>query len=275
MSIIVAVENFSLEKTAESGQCFRWEKIGRDSYWIPAFDTGLRAAQPDKDTLILDCSQDEYETVWKKYFDLEDDYSRYFAAVDPNDSFLVQAAKEARGVRILRQELWETIVSFIISQNNNIPRIKQCIRSLCDKFGQFPTAGQLAHTEVEELKALKLGYRSGYLTETAARFDEGIIAEQQLRSMDYNHAKACLMQCKGIGAKVADCICLFGLHHIEAFPVDTWIRQVVEKEYNGKFPLERYEGFAGIIQQFIFYSCTSFRYKKDGSRLGLTTNPQK
>ena len=172
-----------------------------------------------------------------------------------------EAVLEAAGVQILTQDLWETLVSFVISQNNNIPRIKKLVAALCKQFGErrqlaghefytFPTWERLAG---QDLSSLGLGYRDKYVEQLAQNVTDGRIDLHELTGMETEQARTYLKSIHGVGNKVADCVLLFGLHRVEAFPVDTWIRQVIDEHYGGKFPVEHYDGHAGIIQQFIFY----------------------
>ena len=152
-------------------------------------------------------------------------------------------------------------VSFVISQNNNIPRIKKLVAALCKQFGErrqlaghefytFPTWERLAG---QDLSSLGLGYRDKYVEQLAQNVTDGRIDLHELTGMETEQARTYLKSIHGVGNKVADCVLLFGLHRVEAFPVDTWIRQVIDEHYGGKFPVEHYDGHAGIIQQFIFY----------------------
>lgn len=226
--------------------------------------------------ILMDCSEEDFQTIWKSYFDLDTDYSRFLINIDPADTYLRSAVTYGSGIRILRQDLWEMIISFIISQQNNIRRIRKCIETICTHYGTksdeidnadnsdnantnsasfylFPTPEQLATATEDELRALGLGYRSRYLVETARSITSGEISLDALKAMDYASARAELLKLCGVGAKVADCICLFGLHHLEAFPIDTHIRQVLTAHYPDGFPFESYAGYEGVLQQYIFY----------------------
>ena len=165
----------------------------------------------------------------------------------------------------MRQDVWEMIITFILSQQNNIPRIKGLIRAVSGKYGQkiesadgrvynaFPSPERLSAATEEELRALKLGYRSRYICGTARMIAEGKVRPEELQNMEYKKAREELMKLPGIGGKVADCICLFALHHLDAFPVDTHIQKVLDARYGGRFPFEKYKGCAGVMQQYIFY----------------------
>jgi len=250
--IQLAVDFFDLDRMADSGQCFRWEKIDANHYRIPAFGKLLTISQPTPDLIQADCSPQDWQRVWAPYFDMDTDYPAIVREIDPQDSYLQAAAKVSYGMRILRQELWETMLSFIISQNNNIPRIKQIIQRLCDAFGKFPEADVIASSSIATLRELGLGYRASYLLEAAGHY----LRDQQDKRFgpgDYAQWRLYLQSYKGIGVKVADCICLFSLGHKEAFPIDTWIRKIMNDYYGGHFPIERYAKCAGVLQQYMFY----------------------
>lgn len=280
---MVIIENkyFSIPQICRSGQCFRLDPVSVDTYEMVASDRYLRIRVEDRASsgaadgeagkkdepgrTVLYCSQDEYESFWKRYFDLENSYEGYLAGIDPEDEYLRTAAQFGSGIRILRQDVWEMIITFILSQQNNIPRIKRLIREVSEKYGQkmeaadgtlydaFPTPGRLAETPEEELRALKLGYRSRYICGTARMIADGEVKLDELKNMGHSEARAELMKLPGIGGKVADCICLFALHQMDAFPVDTHIQKVLDARYGGKFPFEKYKGCAGVMQQYIFY----------------------
>ena len=248
----LAVDFFDLGRMADSGQCFRWEKIGENQYRIPAFGRLLTVAQPKPDMIRADCSSSEWEQVWAPYFDMDTDYNVIVRDIDPRDAYLQAAAEASHGMRILRQELWEIVVSFIISQNNNIPRIRRIIQRLCGAFGGFPKAEGIASAGEDTLRDLGLGYRAKYLWEAAGRFlrDE---RDKPCGHRGYAQERLYFQSYNGIGAKVADCICLFGLGCKEAFPIDTWIRRIINDYYEGRFPIERYSSSAGVLQQYMFY----------------------
>lgn len=255
---------FSIEQICDSGQCFRMEKMEEGVYLIPAQNDCLTVTSNGQET-FFHCSSQEYEQKWKHYFDLDTDYKIFAGKIPKEDDYLKKAAVFGSGIRILHQDLWEMIVSFLISQQNNIKRIRKCIRAVCETYGEkkedagghifytFPSPEALALASEEELRALNLGYRSKYLVKTAKSVAEGQISLDVIRKMDYPHAREELLKLYGVGEKVADCICLFALHHLEAFPVDTHIRQVLERQYPQGFPFESFHGFEGVIQQYIFY----------------------
>lgn len=267
---MVTIDNqyFSVSQICRSGQCFRLDPGEEGIYELIAGDRFLRI-KTDGDGMtkktILYCTREEYESFWREYFDMDTSYDRYLAGIDPEDEYLRAAGQFGSGIRILRQDVWEMIITFILSQQNNIPRIKGLIRAISGKYGKkmetengvqydaFPSPEQLAAATEEELRALKLGYRSRYICGTAHMAASEKVDLEQIKKMDYPEAKAELMKFPGIGGKVADCICLFALHHMDAFPVDTHIQKVLDARYSGRFPFEKYRGCAGVMQQYIFY----------------------
>ncbi len=263
----VTKEHFSITQICMSGQCFRMnplegEKAG--GVGLVAFGKYLEVFQNGNE-ICFDCTQEEYDTIWKSYFDMETDYAAIIGRIDAADSYLLSAASFGSGIRILRQDLWEMIISFIISQQNNIRRIRKCIRLLCEKYGEkriaqnaveyydFPTPKALSEASIEDLYACNLGYRSRYIHETANAVLHQEIDLEQLPTCSYSDACRELLKLCGVGAKVADCICLFALHKMEAFPKDTHINKVLAQQYPNGFSFERYSDCGGILQQYLFF----------------------
>lgn len=263
----VQADYFDLEQICRSGQCFRMRPLEggtKAGYEIVAGERYLRAVQEGKECEFF-CSREEFDGFWKEYFDLDEDYGRFIRQINPRDAYLTAAAASGSGIRILRQDLWEMTVSFLISQQNNIPRIRRCIENLCREYGQrrvtsegeeywgFPRPQSLAVLREDELKACNLGYRSRYVVRTARSVASGELDLVRVKDMPYKKAREELLKAFGVGEKVADCICLFALHHLEAFPVDTHIRQALDAHYKRGFPKQRYRGIYGVLQQYIFY----------------------
>lgn len=268
--MLIHNEFFNIKQIADSGQCFRMNPLecedGRECYSLIAYGRYLKLTQIDEATVMLDCTEEEFYRLWENYFDLDYDYGRIVREItSADDEFLKEAVSYGKGIRILRQEPFEMIISFIISQNKNIPAIKSCIEAICRSFGQklissdgtvyysFPDAAVLAAANREELRALKTGYRDEYIIRAAKAVSEGELDIKELYGCGYEQAVKSLKQVHGIGDKVANCIALFGLHHIDGFPIDVWIKRVIDEIYNGSFPKEKYSGYAGIIQQYMFY----------------------
>ncbi|MDR1488622.1 MAG: hypothetical protein LBI26_02690 [Holosporales bacterium] len=258
--VSVKIPDFCIEQIANSGQCFRVNKIGETLWQVVALGKVLQIEQT-KDTCIFYCSLDEYEKIWIDYFDIERDYAEIKNSIlKLNDQYLLRAVQYGSGLRMLRQDVWEVMVSFIISQRNSIPRIKNTIERLCALYGAiFPSADILAKYTTEDFEEIGLGYRAKYLVDIAKAVFSGKFDIKHLKMLDYKESIEYLKQVNGIGDKVANCIALFGLHKIEAFPRDVWINRIIEKQYNGEFDVNRFSKYAGIVQQYMFFYERSLR----------------
>lgn len=259
--MIKQIKNMDLRQIAESGQCFRMTMTGDKSARVIAGGRVLDIREDGEDRFELSCDDTEYEDYWRAYFDADTDYSVYINAIDKEDGFLTGAAAYGSGIRILRQEPFETLISFIISQRKNIPAIQSSVEKLCricgikisDDIYSFPTPEAIAGLSEEELGACSLGYRVPYIRDTARRIAAGETDLETLRALSDDELYNELLSFHGVGKKVANCVMLFGYHRISAFPVDVWIQRVEELHYNGRFPVERYPGFAGVLQQYMFF----------------------
>lgn len=248
--ISLQVPNFSIEQIANSGQCFRMRKEG-ELWKIIASGRVLYLQQVDKLTHVFHCSFAEYEHFWVDYFDLKTDYAKIRREIlisHPNDLYLKEAIEYGYGIRILGQDLWETIVSFVISQRNNIPRIRKTIEKLCLPYGyEFPTVEVLKKYTEQDFKNIGLGYRSKYLVDICNIEIDYLVGLESQKSIAY------LKQFDGIGDKVANCIALFGLHKFEAFPRDVWINRIINEKYKGIFETRDFHGYVGLVQQYMFF----------------------
>jgi N-glycosylase/DNA lyase len=252
-------KDFNLAQTLNCGQCFRWNAQPDGSYFGAAFGHTLHVAQTDHAILLMDCTEREFRQIWCDYFDCDFDYGEVRRALTHNDPVLAQAAKFAPGMRILRQDPWEALVSFIISQNNNIPRIKGIVDRLCNLFGEplgevcsFPSAERLASLTESDLAPLRSGFRAKYILSAAQHVASGDIELEALRTMPIDEARQKLMTIHGVGPKVAECALLYGLHRLEAFPMDVWMKRAMAALFPGKTPADFGE-YAGIAQQYIFH----------------------
>ncbi|MFI3206640.1 MAG: DNA glycosylase [Clostridia bacterium] len=248
---------FELGETLDCGQAFRWKET--DGVWTAvAFDKLLSIKKEDSE-LVLSCTKDEYETIWKKYFDIETDYEKIKKEIEKVSPVLKDAIKYAPGIRILRQEPWEALCSFIFSQNNNIPRIKGIVERFCDNFGEdisghkaFPKAEKIASLCEEELAPIRSGFRAKYIMSAADFVASGKINLNDLYTMPLDEAKNELMKIKGVGPKVSDCVLLYGLYRTECFPLDVWMKRAMEVLLPNNKP-EDFGKNAGIAQQYIFH----------------------
>lgn len=247
----IQIDNLDLEQVAASGQCFRWKKLDENKYFIPMVNEAVEVVQ-NSNMFEFSCSEDEFNNIWRYYLDIDTDYGQLITQIDENDTFLSEAAMYGSGIRILNQNFWEMMISFIISQNNNIPRITGCLNSLCERFGGFPDCNTLKNCSVEDLAGLGLGYRDEYIICAANYYDEASTVNN-LCTMTYDDAMKELMSIKGIGRKVANCICLFGLHMLEACPIDVWMKKIIDEDYRGNMPDWMKSDMAGVYQQYVFY----------------------
>lgn len=256
---IKGIEIFDLKNTLDCGQAFRWE-CDDEGFWCGvAFNKYLKLSKNDDGTVILyNTNKEDFEAVWRDYFDLERNYDEIIESVKGNE-ILKKAAEFGQGIRVLNQEPWETLCSFIISQNNNIKRIKGIIKTLCEQFGEkieggytFPTAEKIASLTLNDLGVLRAGFRGKYILDAANKVANGEIDLTSLSCIPLDDARQELMKIKGVGPKVADCALLFSHKQSRAFPKDVWIKRAMEVLFGGELPKEA-EPYAGIIQQYIFF----------------------
>lgn len=272
--IIRINDDFDPERIADSGQCFRWRKIEESLYRIIAGKACLYIRELGGGHFAFECSKDEYERFWRYYFDLEEDYRSIRKRIDPEeDPFLSKAAEHEKGIRILRQDPWEILITFIISQNKNIPAIRRSVELLAQCCGEkrsdsrgieyyaFPDPAAVAALSEQELLSCKLGYRWKYVQAAAQAVSRGDIDLNRLLMADEDVAIRELRALPGVGIKVASCVSLFGLHHIDAFPVDVWVKRILAEQYPGGYPYEKYSPFNGIYQQYMF---AYYRHRNEG-----------
>lgn len=250
-------DTFDLKQISQSGQCFRLKQISENEFIAITQNHYVVISLTEKG-YEFDCSMSDFEETWFSYFDLETDYIFYQNKM-VEDEFLKSAIEYGGGIRILRQDLWEMIVTFIISQRNNIPRIQKSVEALCKSYGNlltticgediysFPTLSQLRG---KDLSVASLGYREKYIKELCEMCETDLL---QIRNQDDETAKNNLLRIKGVGEKVANCILLFGLHRMNSYPVDVWVKRLIEDIYDGDFNPNLYNGYAGYVQQLQFY----------------------
>ncbi len=256
-TIITGEPYFELADTLDCGQAFRWSQ-NEDGSWSGIAGGRYLRLRKSGDSLILDNTPlSEYENFWKTYFDMDRDYGEVITGIS-SDPLLKRIAEAGKGIRILRQESWEALCSFIISQNNNIPRIKGIIARLCEGYGEsceggfgFPSAESIAALSPEELAPLRCGFRARYIIDAAERTASGSYDTELLLNGDIDSARAELEKTLGVGPKVADCTLLFGYGRIDAFPRDVWIKRAMSTLFDGKLP-EVALPYAGIVQQYLF-----------------------
>ena len=266
------LSDFELVHIFECGQCFRWQKENDGSY-TGVIKYGVVNIKKDDDKVVISGSFDanDKEKICD-YFDLNSDYASIKRKLELNDENMKKATEYGYGIRILNQDSWEMLISFIISAANNIPRISKTIENISRAYGQkitwnekdyykFPTPKELSKATVEELRALNLGFRDKYVYNATKMVCAGEVNLEEIEKMNYKDAKKELMKIQGVGEKVADCILLFSMRKREAFPVDTWIKKVMSQLYNESKDIKKISAFAeskfgeygGIAQQYLFY----------------------
>lgn len=253
------VSDLDLAQTLDCGQSFRWEQEENGDFWGVAFDREVTARMCGGDLYIIG-GKSEDSALWSDYFDLDFDYGEIKAELSVLSPVLKDAAEYAPGIRILKQDGWEALCSFIISQNNNIPRIKGIIKRLCESFGDktddggytFPSAQRLAALSVEDLAPLRSGFRAKYLIDAAQKVSLGEVNLNEVRIMPIDEARQSLMKIKGVGPKVAECALLYGMHRLECFPMDVWMKRAMAVLLP-EFTIEDLGRYAGIAQQYIFH----------------------
>lgn len=256
--IVSKVECLDLDLTLDCGQAFRWEKQSDSSYSGVAGGYFLNISKNGDDIIFKNTCKDSFDRFWSNYFDLNKDYKKICDTLK-QDELLSSTIDEYYGIRILNQDSWEALCSFVISQQNNIKRIKLIIDRLCRAYGDdlgdghytFPSAERLSHLSVEDFEALGTGYRAKYLERLAKDVAGGIIDLDKIKSLPLDEARAALMSIYGVGIKVANCALLFGFQFYSAFPVDVWMKRVMEYYPNG-LP-ECFKGYEGIAQQYLFH----------------------
>lgn len=272
-------DTFALKDIFECGQCFRWNKELDGSYIGVVKNNVLKIRKDGNEIKIKAMGEDDLQDLITDYFDLNRDYQKIKETLSKVDDNMRQSIEYGKGIRILNQDLWETIISFIISANNNIPRIKGIIEKIAKAYGKeiifegksyytFPTIEELSNASVEELRKLGLGFRDVRVYETTKLIKEGKVNLEELQAeKDFQKLRNTLLTLPGVGPKVADCILLFSsLKRWEAFPIDVWVRRVmnelyihsedeskVKKEQIKQIAYEKFGTLAGMAQQYLFY----------------------
>lgn len=272
---VIEVPYINIDQIYNSGQCFRWIRLRDSLYVIPFRNQALKIEQ-QKERLIMSCTDEQFYETWYHYFDLQLDYLVLNSKVKRvDDNYLKICANRGKGIRIIKQDLFEMIITFALATATNIPRIKTMVDALCQLCGvkhiqsireagkvtwyEFPTPESIIE-KVDKLDSCKLGYCKDVIIGLCEDVIDGWLDLDELSMMSYVDAKDYLMQFNGIGPKVADCICLYGLHKLEAFPIDTHIEQILEREFDCDYEtfvewyLDGLFEYQGVIQQYMFYN---------------------
>lgn len=261
---VLGIKDTSFKHIFDCGQCFRFEEQDDGAYIGVAHGRVIRCSQ-EGDTLYFDgITRQDFKEVFCDYFDLSTDYGEIKSTLS-RDAFLSEAQLFGWGIRIVRQDAFEALISFIISQQNNIPRIKKIISALCERYGEklqfegktyyaFPTPEALFGVCTLDLDFLKSGYRAGYICDAVNKVASGEIDLKNIATLPTDKARQELLKIHGVGNKVADCVLLFGMHKLDVFPKDVWINKVLSLKYPADFNSTEYFGeYAGVAQQYMFY----------------------
>lgn len=272
--IIRHIDFFDPVKTADSGQAFRIHAIDDTHTELVAFGKYLQIASLGDGEYAFSCTENEFESIWKQYFDLSFDYGKAVADIDKDDEFLLASASYGYGIRILKQDVFETVISYIISQRRSIPSITTCVdrfselagtlitlpelkspfvKPLKERYYAFPSEEQASKITSEELNSIGAGYRTAYILSAVNDFKTGKLVPEAMAGLDDDELYSVLTGMYGVGTKVANCVMLFGFHRTGRFPIDVWIKRIEDRYYGGHFDAQRYPETAGILQQFMFY----------------------
>lgn len=264
-TVLTGVSHFDLAQTLDCGQAFRWGVIEANAddavgYTGIAYNRRLNLTFVDGVLTLHETSLEEFEAVWKEYFDFTRSYGDLRVNLSRDCAHLSRAMEFSPGLRLMRQDVWEILVSFILSQNSNIPRIKKMISALCENFGErlscggyaFPAAEALAILSPKDLNNIKSGYRAAYIIDAARRTAEGSFDIRELQKLESDEVHEALLKIHGVGPKVAECVLLFGFGRIERFPLDVWMKRVMAGFYPQGFP-PQLQPYSGIAQQFLFH----------------------
>lgn len=270
--IVTGLRDFNLNHIFDCGQCFRFNRLDDTTYFGIAKGRALRISQVGDEVTLYSTTEDDFKNIWFDYFDLGRDYGKIKSRLSL-DPVMKEAISYGDGIRILNQDLWEAVISFIISASNNIPRIKGIIERFCAAFGEeieyigniyysFPDILKTASLSKEDLSVIRAGYRDKFIMDAAEKFKNGDLSDEYIKYLSTSDAKKALMSINGVGNKVSDCILLFGLSRVDSFPVDVWIKRIMEYCYFdgeqsidtiSRFAAEHFGDIGGFAQQYLFF----------------------
>lgn len=255
-------KDFLPEHTFECGQCFRWNKDKDGTYIGVVHNSAVRLTYENGEIELCGANEGD-RSFWEEYFDTARDYSKIKRKIEISDT-VKQAINFGSGIRILKQEFFETLISFIVSQQSSIPKIKRSLELMCAEYGEereldgrryytFPSAETLRDATEADFEKFGVGYRAKYIKRAVSGILNGEIDGEALKCADTETARKDLLKIYGVGNKVADCILLFSLAKFDSFPVDVWIRRVIEEDLGGKSGEELFGEYSGFAQQYLFY----------------------
>jgi len=272
--VLENVKDFELPHIFECGQCFRWNKEEDNSYTGVALGKVINLKKEGNNVYIDNTSYDEFMDIWYDYFDLKRDYSAIKRQLANLDETMATSVKFGHGIRILKQDEWETLISFIVSANNRIPMIKRAIDALSKNYGEyigeykgkeyysFPKPEALYNLDLSDIQFSGIGFRGKYILSAAKIVAQKEIDIYNLNNLSTEEAREKLMLFSGIGPKVSDCIMFFSMNKDDAFPIDIWVKRVMEHFYVQEgtslkkiqnFAKEKFGNIAGFAQQYLFY----------------------
>ncbi|MDD3570314.1 MAG: DNA glycosylase [Lachnospiraceae bacterium] len=273
--------DFIISQTLECGQCFNFNKIGEENYIVTAFGRALHIYSTDGSIVFEDTTQEEFEKIWVDYFDLNRDYGKIKDLLSAKDETLKKALEYAPGIRIINQDFFQCLISFIISQNNRIPMIKKVVSNLSKKYGEyiktvegedyfsFPTPEKLYGISGNELMECKTGFRGKYIADAVTKYVDGTLNHKNFNNLTTKEVQALLMGIHGVGPKVADCVMLFSLKRSDAFPADVWVKRIMSYFYFDQkdtpikdihsFAYEKFGEYSGFAQQYLFNYARQFK----------------
>ena len=262
--ILTINDDFDLEKIRNSGECFRVKRFEDDTFRFITLDKVLYIKSLGDNKYDISCTEEEWNGFWSEYFDMGRNYADIRSRLSGGDSYSLAAINFSSGIRILKQDPWETLVSFIISQRKSIPSISSCVEKISALYGRkivtereelytFPEPAEFPDEENSALCSCSLGYRLPYVEKAVAEVKSGELDLNSMYSLSDDELLERLKKLYGVGVKVANCVCLFAYGRTAMAPVDTWIAKVIDSEYCGVNPFPKYGEYAGILQQYIFY----------------------
>lgn len=258
-------DDFDIKKISESGQCFRMTEQEDGWYRVIARDDVLLIRKcDDPNRYEVSCSPQDWDGHWHDYFDLDRSYSEIREACEGKSDFVDASIAFGKGLRVLNQDPWEMLITFIISQRKSMPAIATAVENISRMFGThlsdgmhaFPTPEQLASASESQLREASLGYRAPYVLDAARRVASGYVDLEALAKLDDDELQEALMSFVGVGPKVANCVSLFGYGRSSSVPIDVWIARAIDEECNGTNPFDQFGEDAGIIQQYVFFYMT-------------------
>jgi 3-methyladenine DNA glycosylase/8-oxoguanine DNA glycosylase len=279
--VIGNVRDFELKHIFECGQAFRWYEESDKSYTGVARGRIVNVSMNENTLTFRNTNIDEFNEIWYGYFDMDRGYGKIKEELSC-DKVLMEAIKFGEGIRILRQDEWEILITFIISANNRIPMIKKAIKKISEKWGSpieyngqvyytFPGPEILAEADVHEIEGCGTGFRAKYISETAMKVALKEIDLYNLKNIGYENARESLISLPGVGPKVSDCVLLFSMGYYEAFPVDIWVKRVMQYFYLApdvslpkieKYAQDRFGKLSGFAQQYLFYYARDMKGKE-------------